>query len=98
MAHQIARSTRSCGRPKSGEGDHGSPVRLCRVRGLRKLHGPLVKLTEQLAWLGSGWRELAAVAEAQAVMAGRGELAGVGVLAEGVRRSEEQTIAHPRYL
>jgi hypothetical protein len=46
------------------------------------------KLTEWLAWLGSGWRELATVAEARAVMAGRGELAGVGVLARGVRRSE----------
>jgi hypothetical protein len=63
-------------------------VRLCRVRGLGKLHGPLAKLTERLAWLGSGWRELVAVAEAQAVMAGGGELARVGVLARGMRRSE----------
>jgi hypothetical protein len=89
MAHRIARSTHGSGRPKSGEGDPGSPVRLCRVRGLGKLHGPLAKLTEQLAWLGSGLRELAAVAEAWVVMAGGGELAGVRVLARGVRRSEE---------
>jgi hypothetical protein len=40
-------------------------VRLCRVRGLGKLHGPLAKLTERLAWPGSGWSELAAVAEAR---------------------------------
>jgi hypothetical protein len=98
MAHRIARSTRGCRRPKSGEGDLGSPVRLYWFRGLGKLHGPLAKLTERLAWLGSGSRELAAVAEARAVMAGRGELTGVGVLARGVRRSEGQTVAHPRYL
>jgi hypothetical protein len=46
MAHRIARSTRGRGRPKSVEGDPGSPVRFCRVRGLGKLHGPLAKLTE----------------------------------------------------
>ena len=76
MAHRIARSTRGCGRPKSGEGDPGSPVRLCRVRGLGKLHRLLAKLTEWLAQPGSGWSELAAVAKARAVMAGGGELAG----------------------
>jgi hypothetical protein len=63
MAHRIARSTRGCGRPKSGEGDLGSSVRLWRVRGLGKLHGPLAKLTERLARLGGGWSELAAVAK-----------------------------------
>jgi hypothetical protein len=65
MAHRIARSTRDYGRPKSGKDDLGSPVKFYRVRGHGKLHGPLAKLTEQLAWLGSGWRELAAVAEAR---------------------------------
>jgi hypothetical protein len=40
-------------------------VRLCRVRGLGELHGSLAKLTEQLAQTGSGWSELAAVAEAR---------------------------------
>jgi hypothetical protein len=39
-------------------------VRLCRVRGLGELHGPLAKLTEQPAQTGSGWSELVAVAEA----------------------------------
>jgi hypothetical protein len=72
MAHRIARSTRGCGRPKSGEGDPGSPVRFCRVRGLGKLHGLLAKLTELLAWLGSGWSELVAVAEARVALAGGG--------------------------
>jgi hypothetical protein len=38
------------------------------------------------------------VAEARAVIAGGGELAGVGVLARGVRRSEGQTVAHPGYI
>jgi hypothetical protein len=76
MAHWIAWSTRGRRRPKSGEDDLGSPVRLCWVRELGKLHGPLVKLTEGQAQLGRGWSELAAVAEAQAVMAGRGKLAG----------------------
>jgi hypothetical protein len=65
MAHRIARSTHGYGRPKSGEGDPGSPVRLCRVRGVGKLHEPLAKLTERLARLGSGWREQATVAEAR---------------------------------
>jgi hypothetical protein len=63
-------------------------MKFCQVRGLGKLHGLLVKLTEWLARLGSGWGELAAVAKARAVMAGGGELAGVGVLARCVRRSE----------
>ena len=72
MAHRIARSTRSRGRPKSGEGDLGSPVKFCRVRELGKLHGPLAKLTERPTQLGHDWSELAAVAEAWAVMAGGG--------------------------
>jgi hypothetical protein len=65
MAHRIARSTRDCRRLKSGEGDPGSLVRLCRFQGLGKLHGLLAKLTERLARPGGGWSELAAVAEAQ---------------------------------
>jgi hypothetical protein len=98
MAHQIARSTRGRGRPKSGEGDPGSSVKFCQVRGVGKLHGLLAKLTEGLVRLGSAWRELATVVEARAVMAGGGELAGVGVLALGMRRSDGQTVAHPGYL
>ena len=74
MTHRIARSTCGRGRPKSGEDDLGSPVRFCRVRELGKLHGPLAKLTEGQAQLGRGWSELAAVAEARAVMEGGGEL------------------------
>jgi hypothetical protein len=88
MAHRIARSTRGRGRPKSGEGDLGSLVRFCRVRELGKLHGPLAKLTKGQAQLRRGWSELAAMAEAWAVMAGGGELAGAkgGCLAsEGER-------------
>jgi hypothetical protein len=65
MAYRSARSTRGGGRPKSGEGDLGPPVKFCRVRGLGKLHGLMVKLTEWLAWLGRDWRELATVAEAR---------------------------------
>jgi hypothetical protein len=76
MAHRIARSTRAGGRPKSGEDDLGSPVMFCRVQELGKLHGPLAKLTEGQAQLGCGWSELAAVAEARAVMAGGGKLTG----------------------
>jgi hypothetical protein len=72
MAYRIARSTCGRGRPNSGEDDLGSPVKFCRVRGLGKLHGLLAKLTEWLARLGSDWRELATVAEAQVVMAGGG--------------------------
>ena len=70
MAYRIARCTRGRGRPKSGEGDPGSPVKFYWVRELGKLHGPLAKLTEGLAQLGSDWRELATVAEAWAVVAG----------------------------
>jgi hypothetical protein len=72
MAHRIARSTSGRGRPKSGEGDLGSPVKFCRVLELGKLHGPLVKLTERPAQLGRSWSELAAVAEAWALMVGGG--------------------------
>jgi hypothetical protein len=76
MAHRIAQSTRGRGRPKSDEGDLGSPVRFCRGRELGKLYGPLAKLTGGQAQLGRDWSELAEVAEAWAVMAGAGELAG----------------------
>jgi hypothetical protein len=72
MAHRIARSTCGRGRPKSGEGDLGSPLKFCQVRELGKLHGPLNKLTVRPAQHGRGWTELAAVAEAWAVMAGGG--------------------------
>jgi hypothetical protein len=71
MTHRIAWSTHAGGRPKSGEDDLGFPVRYYRVRGLGKLHGPPAKLTEGLARLRSDWRELATVAEAWAVVAGR---------------------------
>jgi hypothetical protein len=73
MTRRIARSTRTDGRPKSGEDDLGSPLRFCRVRALGKLHGPLAKLTEGQARIGRDWSGLAAVAEAWAVMAGGGK-------------------------
>jgi hypothetical protein len=53
MAHRRARSTRGGGRPKSGEGDLGLPVKFCQVQGLGKLHKLMAKLTERLARLGS---------------------------------------------
>jgi hypothetical protein len=65
MAQRLTWSTFAGERNKSGEGDSGSPVRLCRVRRLGELHGSLAMLTEQLAQTGSGWSELAAVAQAQ---------------------------------
>ena len=65
MVWRLTRSTFVGERKESGEGDSGSPVRLCRVRGLGELHGFQAKLTEQLAQPGSGWSELAAVAEAR---------------------------------
>jgi hypothetical protein len=46
MAQRLTRSTFVDGRKKSGEGDSGSPVRLCRFRGLRELHGSLAKLNK----------------------------------------------------
>jgi hypothetical protein len=64
MAHRRAWSTRAGGRPKSGEGDLGLPVKFYRVRGLGKLHGPLAELAEALARLGGGWSGLATTAEA----------------------------------
>jgi hypothetical protein len=64
------------GRPKFGEGDHGLPVKFCRVRGLGKLHKLMAKLTERLARLGSDWSELGMVAEVLVAMAGGKELAG----------------------
>jgi hypothetical protein len=64
MAHRSAQSTCGGGRPKSGEGDLGLPVKFCQVRGLGKLHGPIAELTEALARLRRDWRELATLAEA----------------------------------
>jgi hypothetical protein len=77
MAHQSVQPTRAGGRPKSGEVDLRLPVRFCQVRGLGKLHGPMVELTEPLARLGGDWSGLATVAEALAAMVGGKELAGV---------------------
>jgi hypothetical protein len=51
-------------------------VKLCRVRGLGKLHKLLAKLSEWLARLGSDWSGLAMVAEPRVAMAGGKELAG----------------------
>ena len=65
MAYRRARSTRGGGRPKSGEGDLGLPVKFCRVRGLGKHHELMAKLTERLTRLGRDWRELATAAEAR---------------------------------
>jgi hypothetical protein len=65
MAYRRARSTRGGGRPKSGEGALGLPVKFCRVRGLGKLHGLMAKLTEWLARLGRDWRELATACSGQ---------------------------------
>jgi hypothetical protein len=62
----------TAGGPKSGEDDLGSPVRFCRVRALRKLHGSLPKLTERPAQLGRDWSGLAIVVEDWAVVAGGG--------------------------
>jgi hypothetical protein len=76
MAHRSAQSTRAGGRPKSGEVDLRLSVKFCQVRGLGKLHGPMVELTEALARLGGDWSGLATVAEALAAMAGARELAG----------------------
>ena len=76
MAYRRAQSTRGGGRPKSGEGDLGLPVKFCRVRGLGKLHGQMAKLTEALARLGGDWSGLATMAEALAAMAGGIKLAG----------------------
>jgi hypothetical protein len=73
-AHRIARSTCTGGRPKSGEDDLGSPVKLCRVREPGKLHKLLAKLTERLARLGSDQSGLATVVEARVAMAGGREL------------------------
>jgi hypothetical protein len=51
-------------------------LKFYRVRGLGNLHKLMVKLTEQLARLGSNWGGLATVAEALVAMAGGKELAG----------------------
>jgi hypothetical protein len=70
MAHRRARSTRAGGRPKSGEGDLGLPVKFYRVRGLGKLHRPMANLTEVLAAMAGG-KELAGAKEGW--LAGDGE-------------------------
>jgi hypothetical protein len=88
MAHRRAQSTRGGGRPKSGEGDLRLPMKFCQVRGLGKLHVPMVELTEALARLWGDWSGLATVAEALEAMAGGKELAGAkeGCLAGGGER------------
>jgi hypothetical protein len=75
MAHLIARSTRSGGRPKFGDGDLVVPVRQGLNPCLEKLHGFPGKLSR-----GSGearvlWKWLVVVAGTRVAQAGGTELA-----------------------
>jgi hypothetical protein len=58
-------------------------------------------LREAFQGLGRGWGSSGRAGHggrARAEMVGGGELAGVGVFARGVRRSDVWTAAHQRYL
>jgi hypothetical protein len=82
MAHQIARSTRGGGRPKSGDDDLAVPVRQGFDSRLGKPHGSTGKLSKGLVEAEGLWKWLATVAGARVARAGGAELAGAkgGVL------------------
>jgi hypothetical protein len=76
MAHRIARPTSGGGRPKSGDGDLGVPVRQGFDPCLEKLHGSSGKLSKGPIEAEGLWKRLAAVAGARGARAGGAELAG----------------------
>jgi hypothetical protein len=65
MAHRIARSTRYCGRPKSGDDDLAVLVRQGLNSCLEKLHGLSGKLSKGLVEAKCLWKRLATVAGAR---------------------------------
>jgi hypothetical protein len=82
-------------------------VRRCRARfsgeamPRLKLGKASQPLGEAVQGLGRGWGSSGRAGHggrAQAVMAGGGELAGVGVSARDVRQSEARSAAHQKYL
>jgi hypothetical protein len=76
MAHRIARSTRGCGRPKSGDDDLAVPVRQGLDYFLEKLHGTLGKLSKGSVEAKVSGKRLATVASARVARAGGAELTG----------------------
>jgi hypothetical protein len=89
MVHQVTRSTRGGGWPKSGDGDPAAPVRQGLDPCLGKLHGSTGKLSR-----GSGeaiclWKWLAAMVGVRVARACGAELAGAKDWAGIVRASVE---------
>jgi hypothetical protein len=76
MAHQIARSTRDCGRPKSGDDDLAVLVRQGLDSCLEKLHSLSGKLSKGSVEVEGLWKRLATVAGTRVARAGGAELAG----------------------
>jgi hypothetical protein len=70
MVHRIARSTRGCGRPKSGDDDLVVPVRQGLDSCLEKLHGSSGKLSKGSVEAEGLWKWLATVAGARVARAG----------------------------
>jgi hypothetical protein len=76
MAHWIARSTRGCGRPKSGDNDLAVPVRQGLDSCLEKLHSLSGKLSKGSVEAEGLWKWLATMAGARVARVGGTELAG----------------------
>jgi hypothetical protein len=76
MAHWIARSTRGCGRPKSGDNDLAVPVRQGLDSCLEKLHSLSGKLSKGSVEAEGLWKWLATMAGARVARVGGAELAG----------------------
>ena len=75
MAHRIAQSMRSGGRPKSGDDDLAVPMRQGFDSRLKKLHNSSGKLSKGSVEAQGLWKRLAAVAGARVAQAGGAELA-----------------------
>jgi hypothetical protein len=76
MAHRIARSTRGCGRPKSGDDDLAVSVRQGLDSCLEKLHDTSGKLSKGSVEAKVSGKRLATVASARVARAGGAELTG----------------------
>ena len=75
MVYLVARSTCGGGRLKSGEGDPAAPVRQGLGSCLKKLHGPMGKLSRGSGEAGCLREWLAMVAGTRVAQAGVAELA-----------------------
>jgi hypothetical protein len=98
MVYLVARSTCGGGRLKSGEGDPAAPMRQGLGSRLKKLHGPMGKLSRGSGEAGCLREWLVAVSGARVARAGGAKLVGAKSWVGTGRIGAEWIVARPRWL